>query len=117
MKTYQVTQREGELLGPIDWSYNFRQHFDGWGVSDAEKDRMCERAKEMLRQIEIDSTTYQVVSAHGFSWQKVLAVGMYDGWPYWKPTPAYMILGPLGSGEWQFFYDLRQVMKFEVSNA
>jgi len=36
----------------------------------------------------------------------VVHVGMYDGWPFWKPTPAVGYIGPLGSVERAFFFSL-----------
>jgi hypothetical protein len=41
---------------------------------------------------------------HGYL-HRLLEVGMYDGWPYWKPTPAFCYYGTLGP-EWRFFTDL-----------
>jgi hypothetical protein len=32
----------------------------------------------------------------------ILAICMYDGWPYWTPRPAIQFVGPLGA-EWAFF--------------
>jgi len=52
MKSRMVEIREGELLGPVDYEYNFRQHFDSMGSPDSVKDEYCERAVERLRQVE-----------------------------------------------------------------
>jgi hypothetical protein len=41
---------------------------------------------------------------------------MYDGWPYWKPTPAILTSGPLGS-EWHFFYDIVGVEKRSITQG
>lgn len=32
----------------------------------------------------------------------------YDGWPFWKPTPAIGYVGPLGGIEIAFYYELRR---------
>ena len=104
MKSRMVEVREGELLGPIDWSYDFFQHFGGYCCSEEVKHEICDRRLEVLRKVEADPT-YWTVNTGGF-WHPLLSVGMYDGWPFWKPTPALLIMGPMGT-EWQFFYDLQ----------
>jgi len=43
----------------------------------------------------------------GFSIFSVVHIGMYDGWPFWKPTPAIGWIGPLGTVEVAFWYNLR----------
>ena len=108
MKTRQVIERIGENLGPIDWSYDFLRHFDGYCGPDTEKAKRCEQRKEWLRQAEaslsggprMEMTTYGGWPRCG--WGIVIDVGMYDGWPYWKPTPSILITGPLGP-EWHCF--------------
>jgi len=52
----------------------------------------------------------QVYLAHSSVWKDAYSVGMYDGWPFWKPTPALLCSGTLGP-EWHFFYDLQDVRK------
>jgi hypothetical protein len=111
MKIYTKTVREGELLGPVDWEYDFRQHFDCMGTTAERKDEACRRAIQLLREVEeANNTGVQVFLCHGFLWRDVISVGMYDGWPFWKPTPAMLCSGTLGA-EWHFFYDLQQVRK------
>lgn len=108
---YRVeTVREGELLGPVDWNYDFRQHFNSYGCSEERKDEFCERSKELLKKIADDPYLWKVTLSHSYASRNVLAVGMYDGWPYWKPTPAVMTSGTLGA-EWHFFYDLKEAEK------
>lgn len=105
MKTIPTTRREGELLGPIDYSYDFLKHFESWGISAEEKKKRCDAAIEMLRVLESHEHIYQATTDGGWprvGWGTVLAVGMYDGWPYWRPVPSVMIAGPLG-GEWHTF--------------
>jgi hypothetical protein len=110
MRSYTKTVYEGELLGPVDWTYNFRQHFDNMGCSEAVKDEYCRRAVALLRELSMDHKSYQVVLSHGCVERNVYAVGMYDGWPYWKATPALLTSGTLGP-EWHFFYDLQRIEK------
>lgn len=109
MKTRMIEQREGEYLGPIDWSYNFRQHFDGMGCSKERQDEYCTAYVQRLRELEQNPKGYSVVLAHGSVEREVYQVGMYDGWPYWKPTPALLTSGTLGP-EWHFFYDLDRLI-------
>jgi len=101
MRTYQVTQREGELLGPIDWSYDFSSYFDGYCVSDAAKRDMLFELVESLWHLErasLKSQRLEVLTGFGGDyWHELLAIGMYDGWPWWKPVPSicvYRVLGP-----------------------
>ncbi len=105
MKTRTVEVREGELLGPIDWDYDFLSHFKHNSAQPETQQRWCEGSKAILHQIEANPTDWMVEVAHSHSEWPVLAVGMYDGWPYWKPTPAVLTGSPLGH-EWRFFYDL-----------
>lgn len=108
MRTETHTVRIGERVGDIDWTYNFRKHFDSMCCDDKGRREACERSKAKLRAMEdahkagrkILATTYGGWPRCG--WHQVLDVGMYDGWPYWKPTPSVFTLGPLG-GEWHSF--------------
>jgi hypothetical protein len=34
MKTRMVEERIGEMLGPIDWSYDFRPHFSNYCITN-----------------------------------------------------------------------------------
>lgn len=111
MRRYMQEVREGELLGPIDWNYDFLPHFSGYCCSDEGKLQMCEQRKRLLAQIEADPTMWRV-NTSGF-WHQLLAVGMYDGWPFWKPTPALLVSGPIGA-EWDFFYDLMDIERINT---
>lgn len=113
MKTKTVTVREGELLGPIDWNYDFLQHFQNYSASPEYQRDSCEKCKQLLRLIEQEPMKWKVDLSHSVVARQVLAVGMYDGWPFWKPTPALLTDGTLGS-EWHFFYDLRGAKEIAV---
>ena len=97
MRYKTVEVREGELLGPIDWDYNFRQHFDCLCSPDAYKDRRCAEVVERLRKVSEEPDSFLVVTSYPDKRRDVYAVGMYDGWPYWRPTPALLVSGVLGS--------------------
>lgn len=102
MKTKTVTVREGEYLGPIDWNYDFNQH----GITPF----FVEQGKRVLKQVEEflkDDPDAEVwVTESGDFTHRVLEIGMYDGWPWWKPVPHVLLTGVLGP-EWQVFYNLQ----------
>ena len=114
MKYRTVTEKVGELLGPVDWDYDFKKHYQGHAVS-ASKRKQCEKDIETLRLLaenpgEYEATTYGGMPRCG--WGHVIAVGMYDGWPHWKPVPSVCIQGVLGP-EWASFNrvtDIREVL-------
>lgn len=111
MRTETRTVRIGERVGDIDWSYDFRSHFNNMCSNDARRDEACAQQVAKLRELEsaIQSDKPMRATSDGgwprCGWGRVLDVGMYDGWPYWKPTPAVLVAGPLGA-EWKFFYSL-----------
>jgi hypothetical protein len=103
MRTYTVTQREGELLGPIDWSYNFLPHFDCWCVPVERKIEALYEHVERLYQVErLCAKGQRVEVCTRDYWHPVIAIGMYDGWPYWRPVPSILVQGPLGA-QWEQF--------------
>lgn len=108
MKTKTVTVREGEYLGPVDWSYDFSQH--DWKHSGGTNPEKVERCVEMLRRLGSDMQ-FEATTDGGwprFGWGEVLEVGMYDGWPYWKPVPSVLIAGTLGA-TWHSFMSITDV--------
>jgi hypothetical protein len=91
MKTRTVTERVGEYLGPVDWTYDFRQHFDSYCTDDAGRQAACERAVATLKELELHPELYEVTTYGGWprcGWGRIVWIGMYDGWPYWKPVPT-----------------------------
>lgn len=81
MRYETVTVRHGENMGPIDWDHP--------------------KARDMpsiWREAERNPDGF-LFSAYG---REIIAIAMYDGWPYWTPTPAIHFWGPLGP-EWNFF--------------
>lgn len=107
MRYETVTRRIGECIGPVDWSYDFMQHFQ----DATDKDERCKRAMDWLRQIEADKDAFVATTDGGWprcGWGDVIGVGMYDGWPWWRPTPSVCIRGPFG-GEWHSFYTITGV--------
>jgi len=105
MRTVTTTKRIGEFLGPVDWSYDFNQY--AWGTNGAGINPACvAEGVEVLRKMDADPVGWRITS-FGFSSFEVVFVGMYDGWPFWRPTPHVGYIGPMGSVEWTPFYDLR----------
>jgi hypothetical protein len=87
MRTETRTVRIGEDMGPIDWDH------------DIAKDKSA-----IWHEAEKAPFDYL------FNGREIIKLCMYDGWPYWTPTPAIFSVGPLNSGEWTFFnsYDVRE---------
>lgn len=82
MRYETQTVRIGENVGPVDWSHPMAKVMPPiW--------REAERSPEAFTFSEYRRT--------------ILALCMYDGWPYWEPTPAIQFIGPLNSAEWTFF--------------
>lgn len=102
MKTRTVQVSEGENLGPIDWSYDFASH--NWNRPGGGTNPECvAQAIESLRKIETWLVEGKAVEIYLYSmWAKVLDIGMYDGWPYWRPVPSVCTETWLG-GEWHCF--------------
>ena len=108
MRTYTTTVREGERVGDVDWNYDFRQHFNNHCVSDTRRDAICAESVAMLRMIaDAVANGRKVLATTDGGWPKfgfneVIDIGMYDGWPFWKPVPSVLTRGPLGP-EWHSF--------------
>lgn len=82
MRTETVTIRIGENVGPVDWSHPTAKDMpDIWHEAEASPDDFV-------------FSNYE---------RTILAICMYDGWPYWEPRPAIQFIGPLNSAEWSFF--------------
>ena len=115
MKIKTIKQREGELLGPVDWNYDFDQHkwSDNRGGVNPE---IVDEGKVALKILETKIAEGKpcTVGCYGTR-QKVLHVGMYDGWPFWKPTPSVGLESWLGV-EWQPFYNIRNVEEMRGKN-
>jgi len=110
MKYRTVVERIGEKVGPIDWDYDFLGHYNRMcGCRDPRSIERSEKAVAILRHLS-ESDGWQV--RNGDYWYDVYDVGMYDGWPFWKPTPAVFVQERvLGGGQWKFFYELDEVRR------
>ncbi len=96
MKTRTVSIREGEWLGPIDWDAEWPFEVD-------------EKTRKALREIEANPEDFEITTDGGWpriGWGQVFHVGMWDGWPYWRPGPAITMRGVLGTEiVWGHYFD------------
>lgn len=108
MKHRTIKVREGELLGPVDWDYDFNQH--DWDHGGAMNPERLAHSLEMLKKI-CAGGKWEATTDGGnpkCGWGAVLQVGMYDGWPYWKPTPSVFISSWMG-GSWSSFTSISSI--------
>jgi len=114
MRTETRTVNIGEWLGPVDWSYDF----EAQGNTSSDPDRN-KKAAAMLREVEdgLNRGERWMVYAYGTE-REVLRVGMYDGWPHWKPTPTYLTKTWLGGEEmgWYSPVSVRRLEKEEFGD-
>lgn len=109
MRFETQTVRVGELLGPVDWSYDFDTH--DWNHGGSTNPEHVARCREMIRTLDGAERAWEATTDGGIprvGWGRVLAVGMYDGWPYWRPVPSVLIDGFLGA-EWTSFCGLSDI--------
>lgn len=120
MRERTVTVREGELLGPIDWSYDFASH--GWDCGGSMNPAVLALALDCLAKLDAGlgrGETWEATTDGGWpriGWGEVRAVGMYDGWPYWKPTPSVRIAGHFGAS-WSSAFMLHGVRRVREAIA
>lgn len=82
MRTETQTIRIGENMGPTDWTHPIAKDMPPiWREAEQNPDAFT-------------FTEYR---------RQIIAICMYDGWPYWTPRPAICFIGPLNSAEWSFF--------------
>jgi hypothetical protein len=109
MRTETRTVQIGENMGPIDWSYDFRSHFASYITPD-----ICVARIAWLRRVEHDfraGVPIRVTNDGGSprcGIYPVIDVGMYDGWPHWKPVPSICVATHMGS-TWYGFYSITNV--------
>ena len=105
MKTWNQTviKREGEFLGVLDDDYDYLQH----RVYPNNPEIVVEKIRSMkeLEKLFLNGKNMSVSYGDCLSGELV-NIGMYDGWPFWKPTPAFMVKTWHG-GDIHFWYDIR----------
>ena len=85
MRTWTETHREGTDMGPIDWSHP-----------------KAKDMPEIWREAEKSPEAFALDTGNMTN-RKIVALRMYDGWPYWVPMPAILTIGPMDSAEWLHF--------------
>ena len=96
-------ERYGTIIGPVDPGFDWLSGFGNHCASDETKKEYAVKAKELMLSIKAGD----IISTGDYSY-KVYEVGMYDGWPFWKPTPAVIREGTLGP-ERTFFYEIKSI--------
>lgn len=119
MKTKMVDVREGEDMGPIDWSHPMIVKMESRGRICATTPGMS--LLDVLRDAEQNPGQWELTTDGGMprcGFHAVIKVRMYDGGPIWKPTPAVLIHGMFGP-TWEFFdmlSDARRVGDYSRSS-
>ncbi len=115
MKTKTITVREGELLGPIDWDFDFREFYkDVYPAAcngEESHENHFQRAMTILRMLEAEPDKYEATTDGGWprcGWGSIVHIGMYDGWPYWKPMPSVFITS-WHVGDWHGFHNIHDI--------
>lgn len=104
MRTRTVIERVGEYLGPVDWSFDFWS-FDWHHGGGANPSSVAEGIQSLIRLTREPDAAWLYMVDPWYA-QPIGAVGMYDGWPYWRPVPSIVAYSPCGA-EWHSFCGLR----------
>jgi hypothetical protein len=107
MRYETVVHRVGEYLGPVDWSFDFA----GFISKERDHEERVRIAVERLRRIAAEPDRWEATTDGGWprvGWQSVIEVGMYDGWPYWRPIPSVLLAGVLGP-TWHDFSSITNI--------
>lgn len=90
-----VRERVPENTGPLDWDYDFTAH--DWDHGGAMNPEALTKRVEWLRALAdgFERGEKWVAVGSGVSGE-VIDLGMWDGWPYWRPVPSVCI--------WSEFY-------------
>lgn len=93
MRTEVTSVLIGEDVGPVDWTHP-----------------MAADKPEIWREAEKDPEAFELLESGAFTARGIAKLCMYDGWPYWTPTPAILRESPMGGYEWTHFnsYGVRQ---------
>lgn len=108
MRTETQTVWIGEHLGPVDWTFDFEA--DSKGLHP----EFAKNCLAWFRQIAEAPDQWEATTDGGWprcGWGRVLEVGMYDGWPYWRPVPSFLLAGTLGPSwhSWSMLSDARRI--------
>lgn len=112
MRTEQVTIKVGERVGELNWLYDFSSH--DWNHSGAVNPDHNLNCMARLRTLWASfglGQRWEATTDGGSprcGWGKVLDIGMYDGWPHWKPVPSVLIASRLGAS-WHPYYSITDI--------
>lgn len=114
--TISDTRADGELLGPVDWDYPFQLH--DWEHGGSTNPSSVREGLERLRTLVAADEEgwlggWEATTDGGWpriGWGTVLAVGMFNGWPYRRPVPGVLIRTRLGA-EWSAFTSLSEIRR------
>ena len=88
MKTYKetVVRRVGEWF-PLDENYDYM-------AEDIYPNNPETRQKVWDKFLTCYNNPDKYLASTGFMMtvKKIVNIGMYDGWPYWKPYPSFSLL-------------------------
>lgn len=104
MQTRTVTERVGEYLGPVDWAH---PDLNGY----PKESEILQSIEDRQNREDKEEDVFVVLKGYDRP-RRVLVVGMYDGWPFWRPYPSVLVSGPFGS-EWTPFYNVYCIVKKE----
>ena len=99
---------------PVDWDYDFGAC--GWDRGGSCNPKIIPERIDALRRLAADPGHYEATPDGGIprvGWGRVLKVGMWDGWPFWRPVPSVLIDGWAGP-EWSWWFgisDVREVQR------
>lgn len=101
IKQEVITVREGEWFN-FDPNYNWYQHdaYPNNPETVGKKIKMFEEIYRLYNDGKQIKIKYDPMLEG-----KLLKIGMWDGWPYWKPVPHYLIEHWYGS-EKHVWYDI-----------
>lgn len=92
MKTYTetVVRHEGEWF-PLD------ENFDYMGEKVYPNNPEIRKEKwELFLKCAKNPKGYKISTDYMFAPKEIIDIGMYDGWPHWKPYPSFSIVEALG---------------------
>lgn len=113
-----IQERYGENMGRIDPQYPFIKLYRNHCCSDDTKKELAEKSRKLMVEIDekFNSGEKLMVYVRGY-WKELFDIGMYDGWPFWEPTPAVFVKSSIGGGEWQFYYDVDSYEKLKDTKS
>jgi len=108
MKTYTQTVREGENMGQIPEDYDFIEWHKGDHLYPNNPETVIQKGKQILEIQEafLEGKTVYILEYFDVPYKKVTDVGMYDGWPYWKPVPHVNTPSTIFNCGWVTWYSI-----------